>query len=124
MDEHGGDCLVGGYEKHIAAINLPDMDDRHVVAAGIEAKVDSIITWNLRDFPKKVIKAHGMTVLTPDELVGLLIKTNKVGVRAAMTAHRLSLKNPSKTPQEYLETLKLQGLTKAVAALGNVPDLG
>ena len=47
MDEHGGDCLVTGYEQHIASLTLPDMDDRHVVAAGIEAGADAIITWNL-----------------------------------------------------------------------------
>lgn len=37
MDEHGSDCLVTGHEQHIASLTLPDMDDRHVVAAGIEA---------------------------------------------------------------------------------------
>jgi hypothetical protein len=122
MDEHGGDCLVSGYEKHMTGLTLPDMDDRHVVAAGIEAGADAIITWNLSDFPKKVIKAHGMNVQTPDQILGTLLDANARAVLAAMKDHRASLKNPPKSPAEYLETLKLQGLAKAVVAIRSSTD--
>lgn len=42
------DANVTGYQKHVAQIELPDPDDRHVVAAGIEANASLIITWNAR----------------------------------------------------------------------------
>jgi hypothetical protein len=35
MEEALPTAIVTGYEKHISATNLPDPDDRHVVAAGI-----------------------------------------------------------------------------------------
>jgi hypothetical protein len=47
------DAMVSNYENHIPAINLPDLDDRHVVAAAIVARASLIITWNVRDFPAK-----------------------------------------------------------------------
>ena len=33
MDEHAADCLVTGYESLIENLQLPDPDDRHVLAA-------------------------------------------------------------------------------------------
>lgn len=117
MDEHGGDCLVMGHEQHIASLTLPDMDDRHVVAAGIEAGADAIITWNLGDFPTEVVEGCGIEVRTPDQLVGALLDTRATEVLAAMRQHRESLKNPPKSAADYLETLKLQGLRESVERL-------
>ena len=117
MDEHGGDCLVTGHEQHIAGLTLPDVDDCHVVAAGIEAGADAIITWNLGDFPTTVIEGYGIAVRTPDQLVCALLDASATDVLAAMRQHRVSLKNPPKSPAEYLETLALQGLSQSVARL-------
>jgi hypothetical protein len=36
-----------------------------------------------------------------------------------MREHRLSLKNPSKSAEDYLATLKLHGLVKTVDAIEN-----
>lgn len=120
MDDHAGDCLVTDYEGHMEGLSLPDVDDRHVLAAGIEAGADVICTWNLSDFPKKAVAAHGMDVLTPDQLVKALLEQHREGVLVAMRAHRASLKNPSKTPAEYLETLEAQGLTRTIETLRNL----
>jgi hypothetical protein len=35
MDEALPTAMVSGYEDHVAAVNLPDPSDRHVVGAGI-----------------------------------------------------------------------------------------
>jgi hypothetical protein len=35
MDSHVCDCLVTGYESLIPSLTLPDLDDRHVLAAAI-----------------------------------------------------------------------------------------
>jgi hypothetical protein len=44
MDLHAGDCLVSGYEWRIENLSLPDENDRHVLAAAIEADADAIVT--------------------------------------------------------------------------------
>jgi hypothetical protein len=43
-------AMVSGYEHHVPEVNLPDPNDRHVVAAGITAGASIILTWNLRHF--------------------------------------------------------------------------
>ena len=45
------DGLVAGYESMVAALHLPDPDDRHVLAAAIQAGAQVIVTLNLKDFP-------------------------------------------------------------------------
>lgn len=47
------DCLVENYRELIPALDLPDLDDRHVLAAAIVANADVIVTFNLRDFPRE-----------------------------------------------------------------------
>ncbi|WP_330313101.1 PIN domain-containing protein [Streptomyces sp. NBC_00523] len=37
------DCLVKGYEPLIDVLELPDKDDRHVLAAAIRAKAQVIV---------------------------------------------------------------------------------
>lgn len=46
------DCLVEGYEPLVEVLELPDPDDRHVLAAAIKATAQVIVTRNIRDFPR------------------------------------------------------------------------
>ena len=50
MNGNVRDCLVSGYETLIPSIELPDPDDRHVVAAAIHCGASLIVTFNLKDF--------------------------------------------------------------------------
>lgn len=47
MHKHVPDCLVQDYEPIIDGITLPDIDDRHVVAAAIKGQAEGIVTFNL-----------------------------------------------------------------------------
>ena len=47
--------LVTGYEEIIPQLQLPDLGDRHVLAAAIRSSAKYIITFNLRDFPNEAI---------------------------------------------------------------------
>jgi len=49
-------ALVSGFEGLIPALNLPDPDDRHALAAAVYARAELIITVNLSDFPKAALR--------------------------------------------------------------------
>lgn len=117
MDKHAADSLVTGYERHLASLSLPDPDDRHVLAAAIESQATMIVTWNLKDFPASYVAGHSIEICTPEELLTRLLASDFIRVIEVMREHRASLKNPPKTASEYLETLRQQGLNKAVSAI-------
>jgi hypothetical protein len=52
--------LVKGYEDLIESLSLPDPDDRHVLASGIRANAEVIITFNLKDFPAGVLASYNI----------------------------------------------------------------
>ena len=122
MDLHATDALVTGYEDLIPGLQLPDPDDRHVLAAAIRGQADVIVTMNLRDFPADVVGAFGIEAQHPDEFVLHLLDLAPGLVIAAAETHRQSLKNPPKTASEYLESLERQGLTQTATALQAITD--
>lgn len=58
MNDGALDCLVTGYEFLIDTITLPDLNDRHVVAAAIRGQADLIVTTNLKDFPVRTLAIY------------------------------------------------------------------
>ncbi len=62
MNRSVRDSLVFGYEHLNESIELPDPDDRHVVAAAIHSGSERIITFNMKDFPaSRTLSAQGLT---------------------------------------------------------------
>ena len=51
MNSNVRDALITGYEPLIPTLILPDINDRHVLAAAIHGRADFIVTFNLKDFP-------------------------------------------------------------------------
>ena len=48
---------------------VPHRDDRHVLAAAIMAHADSIVTQNVRHFPKDCCEKYGVLCQTPDNFL-------------------------------------------------------
>jgi predicted nucleic acid-binding protein len=48
---------------------LPDLNDRHVLAAAIAGKCDAIITLNKKDFPRQILSQYGLIRLDPDYVI-------------------------------------------------------
>lgn len=117
MDSHVRDCLVTGFEPLIETIELPDPDDRHVVAAAIHCGADLIVTSNLRDFPDERIRHHGIKAEHPDDFIFDLFDLHPARVVAAASNQRKSLKHPPKTPEAFLDILLKQGLPQTVDKL-------
>lgn len=102
---------------------MPDTNDRHVQAAAIKGQAQMIITYNLKDFPQESLKKYGMEAQHPDDF---LLNQTGLHLPAFLTAIktcRTRLKNPPKTPQEYLDILRKHSLIKTADFLGNFIDL-
>jgi hypothetical protein len=110
MDRAVEDCLVTGYESLIGALELPDADDRHVLAAAIRAGAQLIVTNNLRDFPAAVLDRFGIEAVHPDLFIEQQMDLHEGAIIGVAKQHRESLKNPRKSADEYLDTLAAQGL--------------
>lgn len=123
MNTHVRDCLVVGYEPLINGLDLPDPNDRHVVAAAIRARADVIVTFNLKDFPNPYLAGFGMEAQHPDEFVSHLIDLAPGAVCAAIKRQREGLRNPSKSVEELLDALSRQGLPDTVMRLSEFEHL-
>jgi predicted nucleic acid-binding protein len=119
MDRNVPDALVTRYKGLIPSLKLPDPDDRHVLAAAIRAKADTIVTMNLRHFPKASLEPFEMKAQHPDDFAMRLVGMNASTVFQAIMEQQQSLKKPAKTMKEFLETLERQGLKKVTAWLRN-----
>lgn len=117
MDKHVPGAVVTGYESLIDSIDLPDKDDRHVVAAAIRTRAEAIITFNLKDFPVKQLEQYGITAVHPDDFICDLIGLNMGAVIEAARQHRTGLKNPAFTASEYLDLLQRQRLPRSVSLI-------
>ncbi len=61
-------------KKEIIKILKNDPKDRHVLAAAIEAKADTIVTSNLSDFPQNTLKPYKIKAVSPDEFLVELVE--------------------------------------------------
>jgi predicted nucleic acid-binding protein len=117
MDANVRDCVVEGYQSLIPSLQLPDPDDRHVLAAAIRAQASVIVTFNLKDFPAKQIEQYSIEAQHPDAFIEHLLEVNPAKVCVAAAEQRKSLRNPAKTQEEFLDILCKQGLPQTVAIL-------
>ena len=122
MNLHAGEALVEGYESLIDKLVLPDPDDRHVLAAAIHAKADLIVTFNLRDFPASALQPYAVAAIHPDDFLLTLVNVDSERVQLAAERQRKSLRNPPKTPDEYWQIMRANGLPQTVKRLRDVED--
>jgi len=69
MREAIPDCIVSGYENPIDGLALPDPDDRHVLAAAVRSGAQTIVTFNLKDFPAATLDGFGVEARHPDDFL-------------------------------------------------------
>jgi predicted nucleic acid-binding protein len=117
MDAHVDGALVMDFEDLIPSLHLPDRDDRHVLAAAIQAQADLVVTLNLKHFPAKALAAYALEPIHPDAFMMRLIEINSNLVLMAIRKQRLALSRPALTPEELLDVFKLQGLKQTAEFL-------
>lgn len=117
MNSHVLDALVTDFEQLIDILALPDPNDRHVLAAAIKGRADLIVTINLKDFPADMLERWGIEAQHPDEFLMHQFHLSQPTFLQAVRTVRLRLKNPPKSVEDYLDTLRTQGLLATVSAI-------
>ncbi|WP_299657345.1 PIN domain-containing protein [uncultured Jannaschia sp.] len=85
------------YEAFVEAIALPDLDDRHVVAAAIAGSANYIVTDNIKHFPAVELDRFGIEAGTADAFLAgtfehyegpalVVLREHRAGLRAAPSA--------------------------------------
>jgi hypothetical protein len=111
------DCLVTGHEPLIDSLELPDPDDRHVLAAAIRCNAQVIVTWNLDDFPATALEPFDVEAQSPDRFIRHLVDLAPARVGQVLTEQAAALDAPPMSLEEVIRLLRRDGLTTAMAAL-------
>jgi predicted nucleic acid-binding protein len=62
------DATVSGFEDLIGKMTN-DPKDRHVLAAGIRANCEVLVTFDLKDFPDESVDAYDIEIVHPDKFL-------------------------------------------------------
>ncbi len=120
MIEGVRDCLVTGYEQLIPALELPDPNDRHVLAAAIRANAQAIVTFNLRDFPEATLAQYSIEPKHPDEFILETMDLAEGAVVQAIAEQAAACKKPPATIPDLLKLLHEQKLVRSAARLSGL----
>lgn len=103
---------VVNYRPLIEDLELPDPDDRHVLAAAIAGKATFIVTWNLKDFPNSHLRPYDVTSHSPDDFLAELHSAFPEALLASVKLARLNLRKTMPTVEGFVDTLEQSGLKK------------
>ncbi len=104
------DALVKNYQGLIKLLDLPDMKDRHVLAAAIKTNADLIVTNNLRDFPCEYLNTFDLVVKSADDFLTDIVDLNQLDAIAAFKELVQNKKKPELDEFEVLGQLRKASL--------------
>jgi predicted nucleic acid-binding protein len=111
------DCVVTDYGDLVPGLQLPDPGDRHVLAVAIRSAAQTVVTWNLSDFPLDRLAPYGVRAQDPDTFILGLLNLHEAAVSALVVRQAADLKNPPRTVDDVLQTLHDNGLMRSVAEM-------
>ncbi len=108
---------VTDYEGLADAVSLPDLGDRHVLAAAIRCGAEFIVTNNRRDFPSAALTPLGLAAFSPDDFVLRCFRRAPSRVWQTVADQAAALRCPPRAIHDLLETLAVNGSVGAADAL-------
>ncbi|AKJ69402.1 hypothetical protein PATSB16_37100 [Pandoraea thiooxydans] len=107
----------------VASYELPDPNDRHVLAAAVAGHVDCIVTENLRDFPSTTVDAYGIEVVSPDRFIINQWDLDPLATMTAFKRMRARWKSPRATPENFARALEHGGLPATAQRIRDAAEL-
>lgn len=117
------DWEVRDFEDLIGSLELPDPDDRHVLAAAIRGHADCIVTTNLVDFPPEYLARWDLEAIHPDDFIMLQLGLNPVQALKAFKSMRLRLRNPPMDAERFCDNFRWSGLLQTATRLSEDLEL-
>lgn len=104
-------------------LQLPDQDDRHVLAAAIAGHADCIVTANLKHFPATALDPFGLEAIDPDTFIINQWDLDPVNAISAFKRMRERRRKPESTPADFAEALEIAGLPATAQRLRAAAEL-
>ena len=124
MNEAIDDAVIDGYQYLIQSLDLPDQEDRHVLAAAIVGHADAIVTFNLADFPAaKIMSEHRIEVIHPDDFVIFQYDLNQVAFLTTVKEMRELMKRPPLTAEQLARAFAVAGLPQIADRMAEAAEL-
>ena len=117
------DCLVVDYEPLIQNLELPDGNDRHVMAAAIRGNADAIVSFNTKDFPSTVLDKFDIELQTPDQFVLNQLMLHPPRALTAIKKMRLRWERPEMSAAAMVDLFEKRQLAQTAAHLRDVLEL-
>jgi predicted nucleic acid-binding protein len=99
-------------ESIISHLNLPDLNDLHVLATAISSGSSYIITSNLKDFPNDQLRQFSIEAIDPDSFILNLFREQEVLANFAFENQIKRLKDPPLSKTEVLAIFEKLGLIR------------
>lgn len=100
------DAMVSGHMPLIDGLELPDPDDRHVLAAAIRARAQIIVTFDLDDFPEDKLAEWNIEAKHPDDFLIDQFHLDAIKVHQAVQSVADSWSNPPGTFNDVPDSLQ------------------
>jgi predicted nucleic acid-binding protein len=111
------DCLVSGFEPFMQCLDLPDPDDRHVLAAAILARADVVVTFNLKDFPAATLEGFRIHTKHPDAFLMDAFSLGADEIAEAVLNDFMHYRTPPLSFDSYRESLAEAGIPAFAEAI-------
>lgn len=116
MQKQFEDACVTGWQGLLSGLELPDPDDRHVLAAALRGRADVIVTANLSDFPESVLRTFNLGLQSPDDFLLNQLDLDPDRTIQALREQAVAARRPSRTVSESLTLLGRCGVSRFAEA--------
>lgn len=119
MNEAFEDARVFGWEPLVDGLELPDPNDRHVLAAAIRGRADVIVTENVRDFPATALSPLGLEAVRLDDFLLTQFDLNVAATVQIVSDQARAMGRPPVTEEQLLGRLARSGAPRFARAVAN-----